>query len=164
MGGGHRDWGASGTSPGEEAGCLYEKFHYIYGKLPRKGLVYDPCIFPWYRVELTPAQIISQLAFLSYVLEDEEKKTEAATLLGEMTGTYGRSELIALLLYHPANQKQKETLIGYMGLAEEYASAKAIALVKKLPLESRDYRQMEDMLRFKKSCLRKELLIFLMGQ
>lgn len=148
----------------EEAQELYEKFHYIYGKLPKKGLVYDPCIFPWYRVEMTPAQIISQLAFLAYVLEDEGKKTEAAALLGEMTGTYGRSDLIALLLHRPANREQKETLIGYMGLAEEYASAKAISLVKALPLESQDYRLMEDMLRFKRSGLRKELLRFLMGQ
>lgn len=148
----------------EEAEELYKKFHAVYEKLPKKGLVYDPFIFPWYRAELTQAQIISQLAFLSYVLEDEEKKTEAAALIGDMTGTYGRSSLIALLLYHPANRKQKETLIGYMGLAEESASGKAISLVKKLPLESRDYRQMEDMLRFKRSTLRKELLAFLMGQ
>lgn len=148
----------------EEAEELYGKFHAVYEKLPKKGLVYDPCIFPWYRVELTPAQIIEQLAFLAYVLEDEEKKTEAAALLADMTGTYGRSDLITLLLHHPADRKQKDILIGYMGLAEEHASAKAISLVKKLSLDSRDYRLMEDMLRFKRSGLRKELLGFLMGQ
>lgn len=148
----------------EEAKELYEKFRWIHEKLPKKGLLYDPFIFPWYRAELAPAQIISQLAFLSYVLEDEEKKTETAALIGEMTGTYGRSSLIALLLYHPNNQKQKDILIGYMGLAEESASSKAISLVKKLPLDSQDYRLMEDMLRFKRSTLRKELLALLMGQ
>ena len=148
----------------KEAEDLYDKFHAVYEKLPKKGLVYDPFIFPWYRAELTQAQIISQLAFLSYVLEDEEKKTAAAGLIGDMTGTYGRSSLITLLLYHPSNRKQKETLIKYMGLAEESASAKAISLVKKLPLESQDYRLMEDMLRFKKGTLRKELLALLMGQ
>lgn len=51
-----------------------------------------------------------------------------------------------------------------MGNAEESTSSKAIRLVKNLSLREQDYRLMEDMLRFKRSKLRKELLEFLMGQ
>ena len=147
-----------------EALDLYERFQQIYEKLPKKGLVFDPCIFPWYRVELSKAQIIEQLAFLAFILEDEEKITWAAALLGEMSGHYGRSDYLTLLLSRPANRVQKELLIGYMGLSQENASSKAIALVKKLSLEREDYRMMEDMLRFKRSQLRRELLGLLMGQ
>ena len=88
----------------------------------------------------------------------------AAALLGEMSGHYGRGDYLTLLLGRPANRTQKELLIGYMGLSQENASSRAIALVKKLPLEREDYRIMEDMLRFKRSELRRELLGFLMGQ
>ena len=148
----------------QEALDLYGRFTAIYEKLPKKGLVFDPCIFPWYRVELTQAKVIEHLAFLAYVLGDEEKVTRAAALLGEMSGHYGRSDYLTLLLRDPANRAQRELLIGYMGLTQENASAKAISLVKRMDLNRDDYRLMEDMLRFKRSGLRRELLKFLMGQ
>lgn len=139
----------------------YEKFWKIYEQLPKKGLIYDPCIFPWYRVELMPSDVIRQLAFTAYVLQDEEKITEAAGLLGEASG---RASLINLLLYCPVNETQRELLMGYMGNAEEATSQKAVELVKLLSLGPRDYRLIEDMLRFKRSRLRSELLELLMQQ
>ncbi len=151
----------------EEAELQYEKFRSIYKSLPKKGVVYDPCIFPWYRVELKPSEAVRQLAFVAYVLGDEKKITESAELLGEVhSDGYGseRAALLNLLLYRPANKTQRELLIGYMGNAEEFTSARAIALVKRLTFEREDYRLIEDMLRFKRSRLRNQLLEFLMSQ
>ncbi|MDE7310626.1 MAG: DUF4132 domain-containing protein [Eubacterium sp.] len=151
----------------QDARRHYETFWNIYQRLPKKGVVYDPCIFPWYRVELKPSEAVCEMAFAAYVLQDEEKITQAAGLLGEITvGSYmsERAALMHLLLYQPSNQAQRELLIGYMGNAEEYTSSKAITLVKKLELREPDYRLIEDMLRFKRSRLRSELLDFLMGQ
>lgn len=149
----------------QDAEQQYEKFWEIYGRLPKKGLIYDPCIFPWYRVELMPSDVIRQLAFTAYIIQDEEKMTQMAGLLGEVSGSsYDRGFLVNLLLYNPANEAQRKLLIGYMGNAEESTSKKAIELVKRLPLEREDYRQMEDMLRFKRSNLRSELLELLMKQ
>ena len=147
-----------------EAEKLYEIFSDIYKRLPKKGLVYDSCIFPWYKVELSRADVIRQLAFLAYVLQDEEKITQAAALLLEMSGGVGRDNLIKLLLYQPKNREQKAILINAMGITEEYASKMAISLVKKISLEREDYQLMEDMLRFKRSGLRIELLDLLSGQ
>lgn len=151
----------------EDAEREYEAFLRIYERLPKKGVVYDPCIFPWYQVELKPSEVICALGFLAYVLQDEEKITQAAGLLGEITvsGYYSnRAGLVRLLLYHPANRTQRNLLIQYMGNAEENTSSTAAKLIKKLKLEEQDYRLMEDMLRFKRSVLRRELLEFLMGQ
>lgn len=146
----------------KEAELQYSKFFSIYERLPKKGVLYDPCIFPWYRVEMKPSEVIRQLAFISYVLQDEDKITSVSSLLGEVS--VGRASLINLLLYHPANNTQREFLINYMGNGEEYTSAKAIALVKKLSLQKEDYLLMEDMLRFKRSRLRNQLLEFLSSQ
>lgn len=151
----------------EDAEKEYERLLYIYERLPKKGVVYDPCIFPWYRVELKPSAVICALGFLAYVLQDEEKITKAAGLLGEVSASgYGsrRAGLVRLLLYHPTNRAQRDLLIGYMGNAEEATSSTATALVKKLELQGRDYDLMEDMLRFKRSTLRRDLLELLMGQ
>ena len=149
----------------QDAEQQYEKFWEIYERLPKKGLIYDPCIFPWYRVELTRSDVIRQLAFTAYVLQDEEKITQMAGLLGEVSAiSYDRGFLVNLLLYNPANETQRRLLMGYMGNAEESTSHKAIDIVKRLSLGSEDYRQMEDMLRFKRSNLRSELLELLMQQ
>lgn len=145
----------------------YEKFLSIYKRLPKKGVVYDPCIFPWYRVELKPSEVVCVLGFVAYVLQDEEKITQAAGLLGEISVSgYGsnRADLLRLLLYHPTDQAQRDLLIRYMGNAEEATSSMAVALVKKLQLQEQDYRLMEDLLRFKRSTLRADLLELLMGQ
>ncbi len=147
----------------QEAEQLYGRFLGLYGQLPKKGLAYDPCIFPWYRVELAPADVVSQLAFLAYVLQDEEKITEAAALLGE-AGSDMRAVLFNLLLYRPSNTRQRELAIGYVGNADTKTSVKAVQVVKKLSLAEPEYRMVEDMLRFKRSSLRGTLIGVLMGQ
>ncbi len=149
----------------EEAEKLYDCFRKLYKELPKKGVVYDPCIFPWYRVELTPGQIVEQMAFLAFVLRDEEKITFVAELLGESAGGYGRRGiLVNLLLYCPVNKRQRELLIGYMGNADSQTSSMAVEIVKKMTLEDGEYRLLEDMLRFKRSSLRGILIGFLMEQ
>lgn len=150
-----------------EAEKLYHIFMDAYGKMPKKGLVYDPCIFPWYKVELSPASLLCELSLIAYVLQDEEKITRMAGLLGEMSTGSGRSYkslFLNLLLYHPENQEQRNALIGYVGNAEESTSCMAFAIVKKLDLKDGEYLLLEDMLRFKRSSLRKNLIDLLMEQ
>ncbi len=147
----------------QEAERLYRRFRQLYGQLPKKGLVYDPCIFPWHRVELVPATIVSEQALLAYLLGDEEKITETAELLGE-AGSEIRAVLFNLLLYDPENEKQRELAIQYMGNADTKTSAKAVRVVKTLTLAEPEYRMTEDMLRFKRSNLRKTLIGLLMEQ
>ncbi len=141
-----------------EAENLYDTLYDVYQRMPKKGLTYFPCIFPWHQVELSRSDIIRQLAFLAYVLEDEEKMTQVSDFLEDMTGTYGRHDLINLLLCPPKNKTQREIVIKMMGVTEEYSSKTAIAIVKNMTLAHEDYRLMEDMLRFKRGGLRKELL------
>ncbi len=149
----------------QEAEELYSRFTKILESLPKKGIVCAPCIFPWYRVELAPSEVVRQLAFLAYVLQDSEKITRMAGLLGEVSGTgYQRSYLINLLLYEPSQPEQRKMLIEYMGNAETDSSATAIELVKRMKLQPQEYVLLEDMLRFKRSSLRGTLIGLLMEQ
>lgn len=149
----------------QEAEALYDNLGKILAQLPKKGVTYDPCIFPWYQVSLAPAQVICQMALTAYVLQDEEKITWCGERLKDVTADgYGayRSHLINLLLYAPSNARQREILIGYVGNAEEMTSNKAFQMVKRLKLGDRDFALIEDMLRFKRSALRKQLIDLLM--
>lgn len=148
-----------------QAEALYARLEEILGRLPKKGVTYSPCIFPWYQVTLSPSEVICLMAVTAYILQDEEKITDCAARLKDVATTgYGsnRSRLINLLLYEPANSRQRELLIGYVGNAEEMTSSKAFKLVKRLSLEDGDFAQIEDMLRFKRSTLRKQLIDLLM--
>ncbi len=142
----------------------YRTMKGLLAALPKKGVTYDPCIFPWYRVSLDRSPVIRMMAFIAYVLQDEEKITEMAGLLGEIDSGYDRKTLINLLLYRPQNQTQRTALLQYMGNAETYTSKRAVAMVKTMELRDEDYRVLEDMLRFKRSGLRSELIGFLMKQ
>ena len=107
---------------------------------------------------------MSQLAFLAFELEDTEKMTYIAGLLGEASGSYDRSLLLNLLLYEPKNARQRELVIGYMGNGDTRTSAKAVQIVKNMTLEEKEYQLVEDMLRFKRSSLRGTLIGLLMEQ
>ncbi|MCI8417753.1 MAG: DUF4132 domain-containing protein [Lachnospiraceae bacterium] len=147
----------------KEAEQLYECFLKIYHCLPKKALVFDPCIFPWYRVELSVSSVVAQLAFTAYVLQDEEKITFAAGLLDEADGD-DRKFLIHLLLYSPKNQMQRNLVISYMGSSKTQASHAAIKIVKGMQLSGKEYEICEDMLRFKRNELRAVLIELLMKQ
>ncbi len=149
----------------EEALLLYDIFWKIYRELPKKGKEFKPCVFPWYQIQIKPGTLVRQLAFMAYLLEDEEKITEMAALLSEVDGdSYDRSRLINLLLFEPKNKRQRELLIGYMGNAEADSSEKAIVLASRLNFTSEEYIMLENMLRFKRSGLRSHLIALLMQQ
>lgn len=152
----------------QEALALYERLWGLLKELPKKGVQYSPCIFPWYGVELKPGTVIMELALTAYVLGDEEKITAVAGLLGEIPPGYGfagRSGFVNLLLYNPANEEQRRILVDYVGNAEEYTSNMARSLVsRRLVLDTKEYIQLEDMLRYKRSGLRKDIIGILMEQ
>lgn len=151
----------------EETESLYGICMEIYGRLPKKGVRYAPSVFPWHSVELTPSTMLQELALLAYLLQEEEKITRIAGLLGEISsGTYynTRSDLVNLLLYEPKSPAQRELLIGYVGNAEEATSSKALLLVQRLTLEDGEYELLEGMLKYKRSTLRTNLIALLMNQ
>lgn len=148
----------------EEAETFYQCFLNICERLPKKGVRYQPFIFPWYEVSLTPSELVEQLAFLAYLLQDEDKITYIAGRLLEITN-YHRDILINLLLYEPANQAQREIVIQYMGNTSTGTSEMAAQIVKKMTIKGdEEYLLLEQMLRFKRSALRKVLLELLMEQ
>ena len=65
----------------EEAKRLYEIFSELRRRLPKKGVVLDPCIFPWYRVTMTQSDLAVRLCLLAWILQEEELLDEAAELI-----------------------------------------------------------------------------------
>lgn len=147
-----------------EAEALYQCFGKICSRLPKKGVRYDPFVFPWHAAELQPSDLLVQMAFLAWLLQDGEKIDTMAERLGEITDGNLRVLLMNLLLGQPSGPRQRRAVIGYMGNTHIRTSELALQIVRKLAFSDAEYQLLEDMLRFKRGELRGHLIDFLMRQ
>ncbi len=139
----------------EEAKEMYEILKGILKKLPKKGLVFSPCIFPWYEVSLTPSDLAVRMCLLAWMLEEDALLDEAAKLIptigqGTRYGTYDRITAARVLLYRPASKVRREILFDLMHNPEESTCQTAYKLADDLTLAEEDYRKIEQNLKYKK--------------
>lgn len=139
----------------EEAEEMYEILKGILKKLPKKGLVLSPCIFPWHEVSLTPSDLAVRMCLLAWMLQEDALLDEAAKLIptigqGTRYGTYDRLTAARVLLYRPASKIRREILFDLMHNPEESTCQTAYKLAEDLALTAEDYRKIEQNLKYKK--------------
>ncbi len=138
----------------EEAAQIFSLLREILARIPKKGVVLDPCIFPWYKVTMTQSDIASRMCLIAWMLGDEETLDEAAELI-PLTGQGGysvasRASIVRVLLYRPTSARRKKVLFDLLHNAEEYTCKSAHALVNDMELAPEDYRKIEQNLKYKK--------------
>lgn len=139
----------------EEAEEMYEILKGILQKLPKKGLVLSPCIFPWHEVTLTSSDLAVRMCLLAWMLQEDALLDEAAKLIptigqGTRYGTYDRKSAMRVLLYRPVSKVRRELLFDLMHNAEESTCQAAFKLADDLTLTGEDYRKIEQNLKYKK--------------
>ncbi|MDE6896788.1 MAG: DUF4132 domain-containing protein, partial [Lachnospiraceae bacterium] len=139
----------------EEAAQIYEILKGIRKKLPKKGLVLSPCIFPWHEVTLTPSALAVRMCLIAWMLQEDSLLDEAAELIpsigqGERYGVSGRIYAARVILYRPASGKRREVLFDLMHNPEESTCKTALKLVEDLTLTAEDYLKIEQNLKYKK--------------
>lgn len=140
----------------------YRILKQLLERIPKKKLEFSPCLFPWNTETLSKADLILRMAVCANVLGDEEKIMEVAGMLpGMHPGIYsysGRSELLSFLVSFPVNTEQKTVLVKALSDQEEDTRHTAYELLSDVELEEIHYSMIEDMLKYKKSDLRTNLL------
>lgn len=138
----------------DEARTIYRILKHMMAQIPKKGIDLNPCIFPWYRVTMSPSDIAVKMCLIAWLLQDEALIDEAAELVpvvgqGE---TYGasRSAAARLLLYRPKTQVRKNVLFQLLHNPEEHTLQAAFKLVEDIELTDGDYQQIEQNLKYKK--------------
>ncbi|MCI8991638.1 MAG: DUF4132 domain-containing protein [Eubacterium sp.] len=141
----------------EEAARSYAVLKDILEKLPKKGLMLSPCIFPWHEVKITKSEVAMRMCLIAWILQDEALLDEAAELIpligqGESMYYYGasRSAAAKVLLYRPVSEKRKKVLFELLHNPEEYTNKEAYRLVDDMELTGEDYAQIEKNLKYKK--------------
>ncbi len=139
----------------EEAREFYLGLRRIFAAIPKKGVDLNPCIFPWYRVELSKSDVAVRMCLLAWMLQDEEYLDEAAMMIpligqGETYGVGGRALAARVLLYRPKTQIKKDVLFELLHNPEEYAMSSAFKLAEAMELTGEDYEKIEKNLKYKK--------------
>lgn len=138
----------------EEARRVYGLLRDIVNRLPKKGLRLNPCIFPWYQVEMTPSDVALRMCLIAWMLQDDAYLDEAAGLIPLLgMGTlYGGVRALAarVLLYRPATRARKEILFELLHNQEEFTAKSAYLLADDMELAKEDYREIEKNLKYKK--------------
>ncbi len=144
----------------EEAVRAYGIFQELLEKLPKKGLVLDPCIFPWYKVTMSRSDAAIRMCLLAWALQEDAYLDEAAELLPVITD--GRHLAARVLLCRPKSEIRKKILLDCLHSQEENTRNVAFTLVKRIKLLPEDYRKIEGNMRYKKG--RAETLEILKSQ
>lgn len=138
----------------EEARQIYDLFKSMLGRLPKKGLDLNPCIFPWYRVTMTQSDLALRMCLIAWMLQGEALLDEAAGLIpligqGESYGV-SRAMTARVLLYRPQSRIRRDILFGLLHNPEERTMHAAYLLADDMELTEQDYIKIEQNLSYKK--------------
>lgn len=138
----------------DEARKVYGLLRDILNRLPKKGIRLNPCIFPWYQVDMTPSDVALRMCLIAWMLQDDAYLDEAAgliPLLGMGTRYGGIRALAArVLLYRPKTRARKTVLFELLHNPEEDTAKSAYFLADDMELTKEDYREIEKNLNYKK--------------
>lgn len=139
----------------EEAEELYAVLKDILKRLPKKGLVLSPCIFPWHEVSLAPSDLAVRMCLIAWMLQEDALLDEVAKLIptigqGSRYGTWNRLTAARVLLYRPVSKVRREVLFDLMHNPEEDTCRTAYKLADDFALTAEDYRKVEQNLKYKK--------------
>lgn len=137
----------------EEAEKIYGILKGILPQIPKKGLTLSPCIFPWYSVSMSQADIAERLCLIAWMLQKDELLDEAAGLLplvGQGQASAVRAAAARVLLYRPESKARKKVLFELLHNAEEWTNHAAHKLVEAMELSAEDYQEIEQNLKYKK--------------
>lgn len=152
----------------QEAREHYRYLTEVYENMPKKTMLFSPCIFPWYSVELSKSKIAKCLLYIAYMLQDEEITDHACALLKSLSAgngyASGRSHFTELLLHEPKTQKQLNQLTELAADKESDTRKTAFKLLKNQKLGKEQYLALEEMLKYKTNDIRANIITLLYQQ
>ena len=132
----------------DEAVEYYLCLRRVKDRMPKKGIVINPCIFPWHQVELSGGDVVLWMAVIAWALQEQEYLDEVISLIPQLNMNV-RAFAVRIFLYRPERARQKETLFELLHNAEGETMSAAFSLVEDLKLMPEDYVQIEKNLKYK---------------
>lgn len=158
------DWSFQSYFDGDaEAEQLFQTLAGLLEAVPKKELMFSPCIFPWFSVALTRSDIVRCMAVIAAILGDHEKIDAVVPMLPQVD-TDVRSHVMRMLLWNPQTDVQRMALTEALCDKESYTRDAAYGIIQKMKLTEAQYRKMEEMLKYKAANARANLIALLLSQ
>lgn len=149
----------------EEARTHYEILEQASAMMKKKTLVFSPCIFPWYSVQLEQSNFIVRMVLIAYLLHDQALIDGLCMRLDDVNGTYSlRGWCVQLLLHAPETEIQRNALITYVSDKESNTRDVAYKLLKQITLTQNEYIKLESFMKYKTDTIRQNVLQLLNNQ
>lgn len=137
----------------EEVKEQYSIIKKVYSAFSGKSKTFSPCVFPWYSVSLKRSDLAEKLCSLAAISADNSLIDEACGFVKECDAD-SRPHYFSTLLRDPQTETQRWAVLTALADKETYTRRAAYGIVKKLDLSEKEYRYIEDHLRFKSSDIR----------
>ncbi|MBQ3257031.1 MAG: DUF4132 domain-containing protein [Oscillospiraceae bacterium] len=135
----------------------------LHRKLPKKGLTYDPCIFPWHKEELKPSVPLEKAMTIALMLNDRERIDAFCPLIPSLHADT-RSTYLKAIGNKDKTPAVRAAIITALSDKSDYVRRTAYYLCKEIKLTPAEYRKIEDLLRLKYEDLRRYAADLLLSQ
>ncbi len=143
---------------------IYRHFAILSGlckQMKTKQFTISPFLFPGHSVSISRSDMLQRMAIMARALEDQSLVDDVAARLAEFTSR--RANYLRLLLNPPQTAAQRAYLIQALADKETYTRSSAAAIVKKIALTQDERQNLCQMLRYKKTDLRTNIIEILLA-
>ena len=148
-------------SSNDEAAQYCDWLIELHGKIKKKELVFEPCIFPWHKAVLTKSDLLEKAMVIAFIGKDNERVQQLCPRLSEF-GSDTRGSYLRMLSLLEKTAPIRKALIDGLCDKSYYARQEAVQILREMELTAEEYMVIEDMLRLRYEDLRKyatELLL-----
>ena len=135
----------------------------LYRGFSGKTKTYSPCVFPWYEVTISKAELADRICLLAAMSGEEDLIDAACPLVKEMDPNR-RNTLFSVMLRTQKTPTQRRTVLEAIADRESYTRNAAAKLADGMNFTPDEYRTIEAYLRFKTPDIRKTVTSLLLKQ
>lgn len=146
----------------EEAIRHYGYLKQIYHSISAKE-TYAPYIFPWENTQLTRSEIILKMSYITWMLNDTAMKDDLCSYQASLD-SYIRASYIGIVLNPPTSPIQEEYILQSLGDRSQDVRYEAHKVLSEIALSPEQNQKLEELLRYKYSEMRINVINLLMKQ
>ena len=147
----------------QEAAGYCDWLEALHGKLKKKELVFEPCIFPWHKAVLKKSDLLEKAMVIAFLGKDTDRIHRLCPKLGEFDAAF-RDTYLGLLDQLEKDAPVRKALVAGLCDRSYDTRRRAAAILQEMVLTQEENLAIEDMLRLRYEDLRTFATEFLLKQ
>ena len=147
----------------QEAAQYCDWLEALHGKLKKKELVFEPCIFPWHKAVLKKSDLLEKAMVIAFLGKDTDRIHRLCPKLGEFDAAF-RDSYLGLLDQLEKDAPVRKALVAGLCDRSYDTRRRAAAILQEMVLTQEENLAIEDMLRLRYEDLRTFATEFLLKQ